>query len=241
MNLMQEVLMPIEVLAPEVVAAAADTNTSRIKFNDFRRIMFYVGVTAEARDSIQAGEIVRVNLREATAFTAGTTELLKEEIDIVGGVDANEALLWVEGHADGDDVTVNGVTLYRTTAGYDGGANPDQWNTPAELIARINALVPGVTATGPEATHGVRVEANDPSETLVNVEEDIAAGTSYASTTKAGVLVECYVANLTGDHRYVYCHIDNDVTANDDVEVYCVAFKGLPYHSPCKQVVAAKG
>lgn len=243
MNKMYEELLPVEVLAAgSPIATTANLDTSRLSFDKFRKIMFYLTIDADDRDAWIDDQILTLSLREADAFTAGTTAEVVGDIDIVGGQNMLECELWVEGHADDDYVEVNGVTFTRHNTGYHAVDRPLIWETPAELVTAINAADLGVTASGVAAVHDVYLTVNDPGTMTINVDLSIVAATGQLATMKVAAIVEAYYSQISDE--YIYLNIDNNhaTTALDgDVEAYCVAVKGSPYHSPVKQVTAIVG
>lgn len=238
MNKLYESLLPVEVLTPTVVASGADEDSRRIGFNGFRKILFQVTAQAADRDAWIDDEELDVILHQATALTGGTTDDLRDTT-IVGGVGVLEGELWLEGHDDGDDVTVNGVTFARTTAGY-AAARPLEWNTPAQLQANINRECDGITAGAPAATHGVGLTVDDPGTTTITVDMDITAASGQFATLKASAVLEAYVAELDhdSDMEYVYVEVDNNATntMTGNVTAYAVAIKGSAQHEPVEQV-----
>lgn len=243
MNKMYESLLPVEVLEPTVVATTANQNSDRMGFNGFRKIMFYVVLEAADRDAWIDDETLTLILNEATALSGGTTDDMRSAA-IVGGVDVLEAEIWTQNNADGDEVTVNGITFPRTTAGFDAAARPLEWNTPAQLITNINRECEGITAAAAAATHGVPLSVDDPGTMTLTVDVDIANATGQLATLKACGILEVYVAELDrgDDMEYVFVNVNNNhaterLTGN--VTAYAVAIKGSPYHAPVNQVAAA--
>ena len=243
MNKMHESLLPVEVLEPTVVATTANQDSDRMGFNGFRKIMFYTTAEAADRNAWIDDETLTLTLNEATALSGGVTDDMRA-IEIVGGINVLEAEIWTEGHADGDEVTVNGITFPRTTAGFDAAARPLEWNTPAQLITNINRECEGITAAAAAATHGVPLSVDDPGTMTLTVGVDITAASGQLATLKACGILEAYVGELThaDDMEYVFVNVDNNhatATLTGNVTAYTVAIKGSPYHAPVNQVAAA--
>lgn len=237
MNKMYEEILPVEVLTPTTVATTANQDSRRIGFNGFRKILINVTIQAADRDAWIDDEALTVALHRASALTGGTTAAMRSAV-IVGGVDVLEAEIWTQNHADGDEVTVNGVTFARTTAGY-AVARPLEWNDVAQLIANINRECSGITAGSAAGTHGVPLTVDNPGTTTLNVDVDIANPTGQLATLKASALFEAYAAELPATHQIVYVNVNNNhATARltGNVSAYALAVKGSPYHSPVKHV-----
>ena len=239
MTQLKSVVKPVWVMQNVEIANTANADTARVSLNDYRRALFCVFIEASANDAFVEGEEITLTLDEAVAITGGLTAHLKEDIEVVGGVGATEALLWVQNAANDDTVTVNGVAFEKTALGYDAAARPLEWDTPAELITAINAAELGVTAHAVTAIHDVRLTVNDMLSNTVTVATNIAAPAGYASTLKACAIVEARAESLSTGRRFVYLNIDNDAT--DDVDASVVALMSSPYHAPVNQVVAVEG
>ena len=234
-----EEILPVEVMETTNVVTTGNANTGRISFSGFRKIMFYFLIDAANRDAWVDDQTLSLNLMQATAITGGTTSAIESGIELVGGSNMLEGEIWVEGHADGDSVVVNGITFARTTAGY-AADRPLEWNTPAQLRDGINANCDGITADAVAATHGVPLSVDDPGSMTLNVDVSIVAATGQLATLKAAAVVEVSDAEAAQD--YIYVNVDNDhatAVLAGTVGVRGFAIKGNPYHAPVRQTVVA--
>ncbi len=114
----------------------------------------------------------------AEPFSVNATILCRDAIQaLMSGV---AVAIDTTNNANDDTVTVNGVTFTQTTAGYDVGSRPLEWNDAAQLVSAINnehgatmtaaAVSAVVTVTADNVTAGpfvnVQFDAADPAFTV---------------------------------------------------------------------------
>lgn len=233
MSRLYEAIKPVWVMENVDIANTANADTSRVALGKYRKCMFYVALEASANNAFVEGEDITITLREADAVTGGTTAILTADIDMVGAVNATEALIDVSNAADGD-ITINGTVF--EFGSYDATLRPLEWATATELETAINGQSLGLTVV--RAVNVLTLTVTEPGSQTITIVENVTHADTYASTLKANAIVEVSAEQVSNAMEYVYLNIDNAATNNADVSV--VAILGSPYHQPVSQAVAVQ-
>ncbi len=209
------------------VADGADVDMARVEVDKHRRALFMVILSGEIEQG-NSDSYVRLNVNQSVGLS-GPTAVLKEDIDIFGGVNASKAKIDTDGHGAGEIVTINGVEFTRVTS----GASGNEWVNRDGLISVINDADIGINA-GSDGSHVVELEVDFPGTKTIDVSATGAAIDCF--TTEAVALVEVHNSELDEDKHVVWVNVENESNAN--LYPYAVVVLGDPYNLPVDQQVA---
>jgi len=241
----------MEGLKPDVareedeLTGGATENTDFFHLRKSRRAMFYVVIGSELEDD----ESVRLTARQATDSDGSDADDIEDRdgdevrvnVDAPdnGSVpDAHVVEIDVTGVADGDEITINDVEFEGALASdYDeqefdtSGADTA---TATDLAACINANFDDIEASA--VGTDVTVEAVDPGETLVTVED---AHANYdVETHLATAIIEVTADQLDAGFEWVGLEILSD--RNDpDPDVTVFILRGDARYTPEQKVAAS--